>query len=200
MADDRDGAAERPREVAALLDYQEGAIVSRVILKREVGSVTLFAFDRGQELSEHTAPFDALVHVVEGDAEITISGERHSVRGGEMIVMPANRPHAAANQMGPYTQSALHTRTMVPCRGLRPVGRPIGALGFASTSPMILAHGGLATTDLAFAATLTLVLFLFLRYATTPGRMVAAATGVAFALPLLTKLSALLFLPARQSL
>ena len=77
-----------------LVNYQDGAVVSREIVKRPTGNVTLFAFDEGQGLSEHTAPFDALVQVVEGDAEITISGQPHRVQGGEMILMPAGQPHA----------------------------------------------------------------------------------------------------------
>jgi len=80
--------------MAKLVDYQEGSIVSRVILKGETGNVTLFAFDQGQELSEHTAPFDALVHVVEGEAGITISGQSYALDTGEAILMPANQPHA----------------------------------------------------------------------------------------------------------
>jgi quercetin dioxygenase-like cupin family protein len=77
-----------------LVQYQDGAIVSRQILKRDSGSVTLFAFDRAQELSEHTTPYDALVVVVDGEAEIAIDGRPHRVTQGEMIVMPANHPHA----------------------------------------------------------------------------------------------------------
>jgi quercetin dioxygenase-like cupin family protein len=77
-----------------LVNYQDGAVVSREILKKPAGNVTLFAFDEGQGLSEHTAPFDALVYLLEGEAEITISGQSHRVRGGEMILMPANQPHA----------------------------------------------------------------------------------------------------------
>jgi quercetin dioxygenase-like cupin family protein len=77
-----------------LMSYQDGSIVSREIIKKPTGNVTLFAFDEGQGLSEHTAPFDALVQVVEGDAEITISGRAHRVQGGEMILMPAGQPHA----------------------------------------------------------------------------------------------------------
>lgn len=77
-----------------LVGYQMGSVVSRQILKKEKGNVTLFAFDAGQELSEHTAPFDALVFVLEGEAEITINGMAHRVKAGEMILMPANRPHA----------------------------------------------------------------------------------------------------------
>lgn len=77
-----------------LLDYQEGAIVSRQILKENAGTVTVFAFDKGQGLSEHTAPFDALVYLLDGEAEITISGKPHYVKEGDMIIMPANKPHA----------------------------------------------------------------------------------------------------------
>jgi quercetin dioxygenase-like cupin family protein len=84
-------------EVVRLVDfvsYQEGSVVSRVIVKRDTGNVTLFAFDQGQGLSEHTAPFDALAHVIEGEAEIVISGKLSKVKAGEMVVMPANQPHA----------------------------------------------------------------------------------------------------------
>jgi quercetin dioxygenase-like cupin family protein len=80
--------------LAGFVDYQKGAVVSREILGKPTGTVTVFAFDQGQGLSEHTAPFDALVQVIDGEAEITISGEPHSVSAGEIIVMPANRPHA----------------------------------------------------------------------------------------------------------
>ncbi len=79
---------------AELAEYQEGSIVSRIVLKQEKGNVTFFAFDKGQELSEHTAPFDALVQVLEGRAEIVIAGQSHQLVAGKMIVMPANRPHA----------------------------------------------------------------------------------------------------------
>ena len=80
--------------VNELAGYQDGSIVSRVLLKQEKGNVTFFAFDKGQELSEHTAPFDALVQVLEGRAEITIAGQPHELQAGEMIIMPANQPHA----------------------------------------------------------------------------------------------------------
>jgi len=84
----------RAVRAADLLEYQEGAVVSRTILDKKPGSVTLFAFDEGQGLSEHTAPFDALVHVLDGVAEVTISGKPLVVREGEMVMMPANEPHA----------------------------------------------------------------------------------------------------------
>lgn len=77
-----------------LLHYQDSSIVSRVLLKNKGGSVTLFAFDVGEGLSEHTAPFDALVVVTDGEAEIQIAGENFQVRQGETIILPANQPHA----------------------------------------------------------------------------------------------------------
>ncbi|MFH1011046.1 MAG: cupin domain-containing protein [bacterium] len=81
-------------ELAALVDYQTGSVVSREIIKQKTGTVTVFAFDEGQGLSEHTAPFDALVYLLDGEAEITISGKPFPVKQGEMIIMPANEPHA----------------------------------------------------------------------------------------------------------
>ena len=81
-------------KMADLVSYQEGSVVSRQITKAEAGNVTLFAFDAGQELSEHTAPFDALAHILEGAAEISISGHAYSLSAGDAIVMPANQPHA----------------------------------------------------------------------------------------------------------
>jgi quercetin dioxygenase-like cupin family protein len=77
-----------------LVSYQDGAVVSREIVKKPTGNVTIFAFDKGQGLSEHTAPFDALVFVLEGEAEISIAGQPHRLQGGEMILMPAGQPHA----------------------------------------------------------------------------------------------------------
>lgn len=77
-----------------LVGYQDGSVVSREIVSKPTGTVTLFAFDAGQGLSEHTAPFDALVYVFDGEAEITISGKPFRVKEGEAIVMPANQPHA----------------------------------------------------------------------------------------------------------
>lgn len=79
--------------LADLVAYQEGSVVSRQLVKRDKGNVTLFAFDAGQGLTEHTSPFDALVQVLDGEAEITISGKPHRVRAGEIILMPANEPH-----------------------------------------------------------------------------------------------------------
>jgi len=80
--------------LAELVSYQSGAVVSREILKKPTGTVTVFAFDQGQGLSEHTAPFDALVLVLEGEVEIRIAGQPHRLGSGEMILMPAHQPHA----------------------------------------------------------------------------------------------------------
>lgn len=77
-----------------LVNYQDGAVVSRTIIKKPTGTVTVFAFDQGQELSEHTAPFDALVTVLEGKAEIIIAGQSYFLQADETIIMPANKPHA----------------------------------------------------------------------------------------------------------
>ena len=81
-------------DLTAMAAYQTGAVVSRQVSKAAGGNVTLFAFDEGQELSEHTAPFDALVHVLDGEAEIKISGQLYQLKAGEGIIMPANAPHA----------------------------------------------------------------------------------------------------------
>jgi quercetin dioxygenase-like cupin family protein len=83
-------------KLASLVDYQSGSIVSREILKGATGRITLFAFDEGKGLSEHTSPFNALVQIVEGEAEITISGHPNRVTAGELILMPAQQPHALA--------------------------------------------------------------------------------------------------------
>ncbi|MBU0534496.1 MAG: cupin domain-containing protein [Candidatus Omnitrophica bacterium] len=85
---------ENRNNLSSLLKYQNNAVVSREIIKKETGTVTLFAFDKGQGLSEHTAPFDALVYIIDGAAEIVISGKSHTIKKGEMIIMPANKPHA----------------------------------------------------------------------------------------------------------
>jgi quercetin dioxygenase-like cupin family protein len=81
-------------KVADLASYQAGSIVSREIVKKPTGTVTMFAFDEGQSLSEHTAPFDALVQVLEGEVEITIARKLQRVQGGEMLFLPARQPHA----------------------------------------------------------------------------------------------------------
>jgi quercetin dioxygenase-like cupin family protein len=81
-------------DIAGLVEYQSGSIVSRTLIDKDAGTVTLFAFDEGQGLSEHTAPFDAMVHILDGEVEISISGQLHMLKEGEMIIMPANEPHA----------------------------------------------------------------------------------------------------------
>ena len=80
--------------VKDMVTYQEGSIVSKEIIKKPTGTVTIFAFDQDQGLSEHTAPFDAMVYVLDGEVEIIISGEAHQLREGEMIIMPGGKPHA----------------------------------------------------------------------------------------------------------
>ncbi len=87
-------ALSSPAELAALVDYADGAVVSRTLVKRSGGTLTLFAFDAGQGLSEHTAPFDAFVLIVDGRAELKIGGEAHALAAGQAVVMPANVPHA----------------------------------------------------------------------------------------------------------
>ncbi len=77
-----------------LVSYQDGSVVSRTVIDKKTGTCTLFAFDAGQGLSEHTAPFDALVQVLDGEAEITISGKPFQLTSGEIIIMPADKPHA----------------------------------------------------------------------------------------------------------
>ena len=87
-------AAATVAKISALIDYQNGSVVSREIMKKPGGNVTLFAFDEGEGLTEHTSPFDALVQILEGVADITVAGETHQVQAGEIILMPAHQPHA----------------------------------------------------------------------------------------------------------
>ena len=89
-----DNLAARVLHTADLVAYQEGAVVSRTLINQKTGTVTLFAFDAGQELSEHTAPYDALVQVLAGETEITIAGQPYQLKTGDAIIMPANDPHA----------------------------------------------------------------------------------------------------------
>src|SRR5512145_3237883 len=94
---ERDQASDKTvdvKQLVNLLQYQDDSIVSRVLLKNKGGTVTLFAFDKGEGLSEHTAPFDALVIVHDGEADIEIAGQSYKVRQGETITLPPNRPHA----------------------------------------------------------------------------------------------------------
>jgi quercetin dioxygenase-like cupin family protein len=81
-------------KVDELVNYQDGSVVSREIIIKPTGNVTIFAFDEGQGLSEHTAPFDALVHLLEGEADISIAGKPHRLHSGDMILLPAQQPHA----------------------------------------------------------------------------------------------------------
>ncbi len=81
-------------ELVKLVEYQAGAIVSRTIMDKPAGTLTLFAFAQGQGLSEHTAPFDAMVYILDGIAEVIIAGKSHTVKQGQMIIMPANQSHA----------------------------------------------------------------------------------------------------------
>jgi len=82
------------KNLSDFVKYQENAIVSSEIIKKDTGTVTMFAFDKGQGLSEHTAPFDALVNIIDGQAEVRITGKPFILKEGEMIIMPANRPHS----------------------------------------------------------------------------------------------------------
>jgi quercetin dioxygenase-like cupin family protein len=84
----------RTLKVEDLIEYQNGAVVSREIIRKGTGTVTIFAFDKGEGLSEHTAPFDAMVQIIDGKAEVTISGNKNTLEKGDMIIMPANEPHA----------------------------------------------------------------------------------------------------------
>lgn len=81
-------------ELAALADYQSGAVVSRTLIDKKIGTITIFSFDEGQALSEHTAPYDAFVYIVDGEAEITISGKPLTARAGDIVIMPAGEPHS----------------------------------------------------------------------------------------------------------
>ncbi len=81
-------------ELVGLIEYQQGSVVSRTIIDKATGTLTLFAFDDGQGLSEHTAPFDALVYILDGEAEVIISGKSLHLKDGDMVIMPADEPHA----------------------------------------------------------------------------------------------------------
>ena len=94
MADKKGVVTGEKLNLANLAGYQDGAVVSRTVIDKPVGTVTAFAFDAGEGLSEHRSPYDALVQVLDGEAEITIEGTVHTVGAGEIIVMPADRPHS----------------------------------------------------------------------------------------------------------
>jgi quercetin dioxygenase-like cupin family protein len=91
---ENDNGAPKVRKLADLVGYQDGSVVSREIIRKGTGTVTLFAFDEGQGLSEHTAPFDALVHVVDGEVEVTISGKEYHLVQGDFVILPAGETHA----------------------------------------------------------------------------------------------------------
>jgi quercetin dioxygenase-like cupin family protein len=91
--------AAKASKISGLINYQDGSVVSRTLIDKKVGTVTLFAFDAGQGLSEHTAPYDALVQVLDGEVEVTISGNPVNLKVGEMTIMPANEPHALKAKM-----------------------------------------------------------------------------------------------------
>lgn len=94
MAGQNDNISGKVLRLTTLAEYQAASVVSRTLINKKIGTVTFFAFAAGQGLSEHTAPYDAMVQVLEGEAEITISGQPLRVREGEMIIMPAHEPHA----------------------------------------------------------------------------------------------------------
>jgi len=85
---------EKIYNMGGLISYQDSSVVSRTLINKSTGTVTLFAFDKEEGLSEHTAPYDAMVYLLDGRAEITIAGKAHDVNAGETIIMPANKPHA----------------------------------------------------------------------------------------------------------
>ena len=85
---------EEKNNLESLINYQKDSVVSKTIIGKKTGTVTLFAFDKGQGLSEHTAPFDALVYILDGRSEISIAGKQHDLKAGQTIIMPANKPHS----------------------------------------------------------------------------------------------------------
>lgn len=84
----------RPIDLAGLAEYQEGAVVSREVIRKKTGTVTMFSFDEGEGLSEHTAPFDAMVYILDGEADIMVSGTTHRVKAGQMIIFPKDATHS----------------------------------------------------------------------------------------------------------
>lgn len=81
-------------DIEKMVDYSDGGVVSKQVLKNDAGNITLFSFDKGQGLSEHTAPFDAVVEILDGEAEVTIDGKPLAVKAGQTVIMPAHIPHA----------------------------------------------------------------------------------------------------------
>jgi quercetin dioxygenase-like cupin family protein len=94
MSDKQTTPKGEPFNLGNHVDYADGSVVSKTLIKKEIGTITLFAFDQGQGLSEHTAPFDAVVYILDGEADITIGGQPRTVRNGQMLIMPANVSHA----------------------------------------------------------------------------------------------------------
>jgi quercetin dioxygenase-like cupin family protein len=94
MSETAEGLVGKALAMNELAAYQDGSVVSRTLIDRKIGTITLFSFDAGQGLSEHTAPFDAFVQIIDGTAEVTIAGKVHRVTAGEIIIMPANIPHS----------------------------------------------------------------------------------------------------------
>jgi len=94
MSDSKESLVSKAAYLADLVEYQQGSVVSRALIDKTAGTVTLFAFDAGQGLSEHTAPFDAMVYILDGEAQVTITGNPLSLKAGDATIMPANKPHA----------------------------------------------------------------------------------------------------------
>ena len=94
MSEETDALRGTPLTMTDLIAYQEGSVVSRTLIDKKIGTVTVFAFGAGQGLSEHTVPYDAMVQILDGDAEITIAGTVHKLAAGQMIIMPAGKPHS----------------------------------------------------------------------------------------------------------
>ncbi|WOF17194.1 cupin domain-containing protein [Methanoplanus sp. FWC-SCC4] len=94
MTQERENMASRVLNPASLVNYQEGSVVSRMLVFKKTGTITVFAFAKGEELFEHTAPYDAIVQVIEGSGIFTIKDEKFSLNTGEILIMPANIPHA----------------------------------------------------------------------------------------------------------
>ena len=115
LGNSEDPKIAEPIRIIDAIDYQKEAIVSKTLVNNNAGTITLFAFDKGQGLSEHTSPYDAFLHILEGTAEITISGKWFEADGGEIIVLPANHPHAL---------NAL-SRFKMLLTMIRPIGPPL---------------------------------------------------------------------------
>jgi len=93
-AENYERSSDSTADIAMAVDYSPGSVVSKTLIKRDAGNITLFSFDRGQGLSEHSAPFDAFVLILDGTAEITIGGQKSAYDAGQFVIMPANIPHA----------------------------------------------------------------------------------------------------------